>query len=196
MSIAWYVGKRKVFFFFPDLVLTILSLIFSGLGTRSIGSQLVRRCGILRPAFSASTVYPRHCKVLPLSMQPVSVVFNSSCTSILVLLELLLLVLHFCALYGYIDGEPWGIVKPSSRPIQCATSLEPGSQWEHPMIKLEAFGLAHYKLRGSNWTSAGNLERRHAASMYRCAESWLKQLHVGHPDFEFFRSHNPSPQAS
>ena len=158
---------------------------------------MVRHCGILRPAFSASTVYPRHCKVSPsLSMQCHIQLFlhHYSCSS-----RTIATGASFCALYGYIyiDGEPWGIVKPSSRPIQCATtSLEPGSQWEHPMIKLEAFGLAHYKLRGSIWTSAGNLERRHAASMYRCADSWLKQLHVGHPDFEFFRSHNPSPQAS
>lgn len=91
----------------------------------------------------------------------------------------------------YVDGEPSGIVKPSSRPTACAVSLSSESQWEYPAIHLEAFGLAHYKLRGSIWTSVGNPERRHAASLYRCAESWLEQLRVGHPDFDFFRSHNP-----
>lgn len=94
------------------------------------------------------------------------------------------------------DGEPSGIVKPSSRPTTCAISRSSELDWEHPTIQLEAFGLAHYKLRGSIWTSVGNPERRHAASLYRCAESWLQQLHVGHPDFDFFRSHNPLPPAS
>ncbi|KAI5061242.1 hypothetical protein GOP47_0023747 [Adiantum capillus-veneris] len=91
------------------------------------------------------------------------------------------------------DGEPSGIVKRSNRPTACAvpSSSAEMMQWEYPTIYLEAFGLAHYKLRGSIWTSVGNPERRHAASLYRCAQSWLEQLHVGHPDFNFFRSHNP-----
>lgn len=90
------------------------------------------------------------------------------------------------------DGEPSGIVKPSSRPTACAASRSTDTQWEYTSIHLEAFGLAHYKLRGSIWTSVGNPERRHAASLYRCAESWLHQLRVQHPDFNFFRAHNPT----
>ncbi|KAH7447937.1 hypothetical protein KP509_01G128500 [Ceratopteris richardii] len=95
-----------------------------------------------------------------------------------------------------LDGELSGIVKPSSRPMACANSSSTEVQHEYPTIHLEAFGLAHYKLRGSIWTSVGNLERKHAASLYRCAEAWLQKLKVGHPDFDFFTSHNPAPAAS
>lgn len=103
-------------------------------------------------------------------------------------LEACFLTYH-CLSTSLQDGEPWGIVKPSRRPTACESPAS--SQSEDPTIQLEAFGLAHYKLRGSIWTSAGNPERRHAASMYRCTESWLKRLHVFHPDFQFFKSHNP-----
>lgn len=88
------------------------------------------------------------------------------------------------------DGTPSGIAQPKRSPSACSVTISAGrdSSW----INLQPFGLAHYKLRGSIWTTVGNPERRHASSLYRCAESWLRRLNVQHPDFEFFRSHNPS----
>ncbi|KAJ7246340.1 hypothetical protein O6H91_07G132800 [Diphasiastrum complanatum] len=54
---------------------------------------------------------------------------------------------------------------------------------------LQAFGLASYKLRGGFWTSFGSSERQMASDLQDCAEFWLKQRCVRHPDFEFFLSH-------
>lgn len=104
-------------------------------------------------------------------------------------LEACFLTFH-CLSTSLQDGTPAGIKQPKRSPSACSVvfSTEKESSW----INLEAFGVAHYKLRGSIWTSVGNPERKHASSLYRCAESWLRQLNVHHPDFEFFRSHNPS----
>eukprot|EP00249_Psilotum_nudum_P023935 c29031_g1_i1 orf=390-1727(-) len=97
---------------------------------------------------------------------------------------------YHCLSTSWQDGALSGIVEPSKSPAACSVSLL--SDRHLPRIYLQAFGLAHYKLRGSIWTSVGNQERRHASSLFRCAESWLRCLGVRHPDFEFFISHNPT----
>eukprot|EP01018_Ginkgo_biloba_P017196 Gb_15789 [translate_table: standard] len=57
-------------------------------------------------------------------------------------------------------------------------------------ITLPSFGLSTYKLQGSLWTSAGSVDQQRIFSLLSSADSWLKQLRVRHPDFEFFVSHN------
>ncbi|GLJ45273.1 hypothetical protein SUGI_0952890 [Cryptomeria japonica] len=61
-------------------------------------------------------------------------------------------------------------------------------------ITLPPFGLSTYKLQGSTWTSAGCVDQQRIISLLSSADSWLKQLRVRHPDFEFFNSHNLSLQ--
>lgn len=56
-------------------------------------------------------------------------------------------------------------------------------------ISLPPFGLSTYKLQGSIWTSAGCVDQQRIISLSSSADSWLKQLRVRHPDFEFFNSH-------
>jgi hypothetical protein len=57
-------------------------------------------------------------------------------------------------------------------------------------IRLPPFGLATYKLQGSLWTSTGSADQQRIFALSSSADSWLKQLRVRHPDFEFFKSHN------
>lgn len=72
------------------------------------------------------------------------------------------------------SGTEFSNIKPKDS--QC-TSLPP-------------FGLATYKLQGSLWTSAGSADQQQLFALLSSADSWLKQLRVRHPDFEFFASHN------
>lgn len=55
---------------------------------------------------------------------------------------------------------------------------------------LPPFGLATYKMQGSLWTSTVSADQQRIFDLYSSADSWLKQLRVRHPDFEFFASHN------
>jgi len=57
-------------------------------------------------------------------------------------------------------------------------------------VSLPPFGLKTYKLQGSLWTSSGNADHQRFFALRSSADSWLKQLNVRHPDFEFFVSHN------
>lgn len=56
------------------------------------------------------------------------------------------------------------------------------------VLDLPAFGLASYKLRGPFWASAAPADKRRASSLASSADSWLRQLKVQHPDFNFFAS--------
>ncbi|MQL97120.1 hypothetical protein Taro_029804 [Colocasia esculenta] len=56
-----------------------------------------------------------------------------------------------------------------------------------PKISLPTFGLASYKLKGSMWSSNAGSER--ANSLLQVADTWLRGLHVTHPDYQFFSSH-------
>lgn len=58
-------------------------------------------------------------------------------------------------------------------------------------IVLHPFGLASHKFRGAVWTSVAATDRHHATSLQRSADLWLKQLHVHHPDFQYFMSQRP-----
>nr|XP_010906992.1 uncharacterized protein LOC105033774 [Elaeis guineensis] len=58
-----------------------------------------------------------------------------------------------------------------------------------PKICLTAFGLSSYKFKPSMWTSSGGCERQLASSLLHAADSWLRLLHVDHPDYQFFASH-------
>ncbi|XP_072982652.1 uncharacterized protein [Typha latifolia] len=60
-----------------------------------------------------------------------------------------------------------------------------------PMISLPTFGLASYKFKGTIWTPSGG-ERQLASSLLQAADNWLRLLHVDHPDYRFFTSHNAS----
>nr|XP_011461763.1 PREDICTED: uncharacterized protein LOC101293279 isoform X2 [Fragaria vesca subsp. vesca] len=57
-------------------------------------------------------------------------------------------------------------------------------------LSLPTFGLASYKFKGSFWNPNGVYESQKANSLLRAAENWLRLLHVHHPDFNFFVSHN------
>ncbi|MCO5563809.1 hypothetical protein L7F22_017458 [Adiantum nelumboides] len=84
----------------------------------------------------------------------------------------------------------------SSESDFCSCKLEQ-EQWlqEHSAwrikpgtLELPAFGLASYKLRGPFWASAAPADKQHACLLAKSADSWLKQLRVQHPDYEFFSS--------
>lgn len=54
-------------------------------------------------------------------------------------------------------------------------------------IALPPFGLATYKMQGSVWVSGGDgRDHDRLLSLFRAADSWLKQLHVQHHDFNYF----------
>ncbi|KAI5070609.1 hypothetical protein GOP47_0014952 [Adiantum capillus-veneris] len=55
-------------------------------------------------------------------------------------------------------------------------------------LELPAFGLASYKLRGPFWASAAPTDKERILGLAKSADSWLKQLRVQHPDYEFFSS--------
>lgn len=62
-------------------------------------------------------------------------------------------------------------------------------------LSLPVFGLAHYKFRGSIWTTNGVHERQQVSKLLQAAENWLRLLRddqpgFDHPDFRFFASHN------
>jgi len=59
-----------------------------------------------------------------------------------------------------------------------------------PKISLPVFGLSSYKCRASTWTPNGGRESQFASSLLEAADSWLRLLHVDHPDFQFFSSHS------
>lgn len=61
---------------------------------------------------------------------------------------------------------------------------------ESQCITLPPFGLSTYKLQGSLWASAGCVDQQRIIALLSSADSWLKQLRVSHPDFDFFASHN------
>lgn len=68
--------------------------------------------------------------------------------------------------------------------------LRDHSAWriESGTLQLSAFGLASYKLRGPFWASAVPADKQHASLLAKSADSWLKQLRVQHPDYDFFSS--------
>ncbi|KAL2510512.1 Protein of unknown function (DUF789) [Abeliophyllum distichum] len=58
-------------------------------------------------------------------------------------------------------------------------------------IPLPVFGLASYKLKGSILNPCEQHECEQERSLLQAAESWLQQLRVIHPDFQFFLSRYP-----
>lgn len=69
--------------------------------------------------------------------------------------------------------------------------LQDRSAWRRKSrtaLELPAFGIACYKLRGPFWASAGPMDKHNLCLLATSAESWLKQLRVQHPDFDFFAS--------
>eukprot|EP00249_Psilotum_nudum_P021924 c28303_g1_i1 orf=177-1439(+) len=79
-----------------------------------------------------------------------------------------------------------------STPLPGSIGLEQqisGSGGIHKLA-LQPFGFASYKFRGPVWNSAGALGCQFITSLQRSAELWLKQLHVQHPDYEYFLSHS------
>ncbi|KAG8370627.1 hypothetical protein BUALT_Bualt13G0003000 [Buddleja alternifolia] len=58
-----------------------------------------------------------------------------------------------------------------------------------PKISLPVFGLASYKLKGSIVSPCGPQECELENSLLQSAESWLRQLEVILPDYQFFRAH-------
>ncbi|KAG6758744.1 hypothetical protein POTOM_035201 [Populus tomentosa] len=61
-------------------------------------------------------------------------------------------------------------------------------------LPLPTFGLASYKFKVSFWNPNGVYECQKASSLLRAADNWLRLLHVNHPDYSFFVSHNTSPR--
>ncbi|KAA8549119.1 hypothetical protein F0562_000803 [Nyssa sinensis] len=56
-------------------------------------------------------------------------------------------------------------------------------------ISLPVFGLASYKLKGSILTPSGPYECQQEDSLLQAADSWLRNMQVVLPDYQFFRSH-------
>ena len=56
------------------------------------------------------------------------------------------------------------------------------------VVELPPFGLVSYKLGGPFWALARATDKRRMTSLANCADSWLRQLKVQHPDFDFFAS--------
>ncbi|KAL7086859.1 hypothetical protein ACP275_13G028400 [Erythranthe tilingii] len=59
---------------------------------------------------------------------------------------------------------------------------------EGESIALPPFGMATYKMQGDVWISdkMGGQDQERLFSMVSVADSWLKQLHVQHHDFNYF----------
>ncbi|XP_047337209.1 uncharacterized protein LOC124940718 [Impatiens glandulifera] len=52
-------------------------------------------------------------------------------------------------------------------------------------IRLDAFGVASYKMNGEVWVS-GRMDRERLFSYWSVADSWLKQLKVHHHDYNYY----------
>ncbi|XP_051127681.1 uncharacterized protein LOC127249096 isoform X2 [Andrographis paniculata] len=57
-------------------------------------------------------------------------------------------------------------------------------------LLLPSFGLVSYKFKVSDWNGNGVNEGQKANSLLHAADNWLRLLHVNHPDYNFFTSHN------
>ncbi|KAF5941626.1 hypothetical protein HYC85_019268 [Camellia sinensis] len=57
-------------------------------------------------------------------------------------------------------------------------------------LLLPIFGLASYKFNVSDWNPNGVHECQKTNSLLQAANNWLHLLHVNHPDYRFFVSHN------
>uniref|UniRef100_A0A0D6R3J1 DUF789 domain-containing protein n=1 Tax=Araucaria cunninghamii TaxID=56994 RepID=A0A0D6R3J1_ARACU len=76
------------------------------------------------------------------------------------------------------------------REVCCENQFAEAKTKDSCNIALPPFGLATYKTQGSLWTSAKSADQQRMISLLSSADSWLKQLRVRHPDFEFFVSHS------
>ncbi|XP_044477455.1 uncharacterized protein LOC123204721 [Mangifera indica] len=68
---------------------------------------------------------------------------------------------------------------------QAPVMIDPSEFGDVAKILIPIFGMASYKFKGPMWTQNGVREN----SLMQAAENWLRQLHVNHPDFQFFASH-------
>ncbi|XVF62515.1 hypothetical protein PTKIN_Ptkin09bG0014300 [Pterospermum kingtungense] len=57
-------------------------------------------------------------------------------------------------------------------------------------LPLPTLGLAYHKFKVSVWNPDEVNQSQKANSLLRAADNWLRLLHVNHPDFRFFVSHN------
>ncbi|XP_021303779.1 uncharacterized protein LOC8080198 isoform X3 [Sorghum bicolor] len=80
------------------------------------------------------------------------------------------------------DCDPPTPACPGFGGINCCTTAT-------GKLLLPTFGLAPYKFRASIWTSDRTQERDRVTSLMQEADSWLRRIHVDHPDFRFFVSH-------
>ncbi|RYQ91501.1 uncharacterized protein LOC107619456 isoform X2 [Arachis ipaensis] len=53
-------------------------------------------------------------------------------------------------------------------------------------ISVSPFGLATYRMQGDIWLTPSSHVNEKVTCLYNAANSWLKQLNVFHPDFNFF----------
>ncbi|KAL1340096.1 hypothetical protein AAHE18_U092800 [Arachis hypogaea] len=53
-------------------------------------------------------------------------------------------------------------------------------------ISVSPFGLATYRMQGDIWLTPSSHVNERVTCLYNAANSWLKQLNVFHPDFNFF----------
>ncbi|XP_078148657.1 uncharacterized protein LOC144544117 [Carex rostrata] len=56
-------------------------------------------------------------------------------------------------------------------------------------LSLPILGLASYKLKSDIWMKDEPCGTEHLDSLLQAAESWLREVHVDHPDFIFFFNH-------
>ncbi|KAL1341824.1 uncharacterized protein [Arachis hypogaea] len=53
-------------------------------------------------------------------------------------------------------------------------------------LSVSPFGLATYRMQGDIWLTPSSHVNERVTCLYNAANSWLKQLNVFHPDFNFF----------
>lgn len=58
-------------------------------------------------------------------------------------------------------------------------------------LLLRTFALASYKFKVPFWNFVGDCESSRFNSLLQAADDWLQSRQVHHPDYRFFKSHNP-----
>ncbi|VFQ73879.1 unnamed protein product [Cuscuta campestris] len=77
----------------------------------------------------------------------------------------------------------------SSRDRRTQGMVEPAAAAASSRFSLPAFGLASYKLNGSLLSPCGPHESEQGNTLYQAADTWLRDLQVFLPDYQFFVSH-------
>lgn len=84
------------------------------------------------------------------------------------------------------------VTSVDSAGAHCLTSGGKSHDIEMPSrMLLPTFALASYKFKIPFWNFVGDQESPRFNSLLEAADSWLQMMQVHHPDYRFFKSHNP-----